>query len=375
MTRLRAARMVAVATAFLAASAGAGEEQLACPMGREYFLYTPDDAVAAKPVWLVVGVHGHRGNGKGAAGLSGWASKGNVIVVGPSFPDGYQGLAHETDTQLIGIFAELSKRFRLHPKLFVFGFSGGSQFAHRFALKHPGVVIGCSAHSGGSWENRADPGAAGIPFAVSCGENDTGKSLPESPLGRLDWFRDFVGTLNAGPFSFKARTWPGVGHGRSPGAAQLTEECFVLSTTGMHEPQRQEAQAEIDAIAGEVAAGRFAAALARIRGLAKWSPKAGAAAVAGGSVVQGVKEDASGWRMNPVGTKALEATRVWFLGQSAADLTARVEAAALARIDAIVAEKPEDAAARLEALARECKSLAKVRTAAVRAKGKLTPAK
>lgn len=361
-----------------AAAARAAEEKLACPMGREYYLYAADDVAAQAPPrtrWLVVGVHGHRGNGKGASGLAGWTGKGNTVVVGPSFPDGYQGLAHDTDKQLIGIFAELKKRFRLHPKMFVYGFSGGSQFAHRFALKHPGLVVGCSAHSGGSWEKQADPAAAGIPFALSCGENDTGKSVPASPLGRLDWFKDFVGTLNAGPFTFKARTWPGVGHGKSPGSAQLTEECFRLSTTGMHEPQRREAEAEIDAIEAEVAGGRFAAALARIRGLPKWSPKGAAAAATGGSTVPGVKEDASGWRMSPAGTKALEVTRTWFLQRSAADLTARVEAAALERIDAIVADRPADAAARLETLARDCKSLAKVKAAAVRAKGRLAPAK
>ena len=341
MIRFVSVCLMAVAMGLLpAASAPGGEEKLACPMGREYFLYTPEGvdakpkkaavkaADAAKTYWLVVGVHGHRGNGKGASGLAGWTTKGNVIVVGPSFPDGYQGLAHETDRQLIGIFAELSKRFRLHPKMFVYGFSGGSQFAHRFTLKHPDLVVGCSAHSGGSWDDPTAPAAAGVPFAVSCGEGDTGKSMPQSPLGRLDWFKKFAGGLNAGPYTFKARTWPGVGHGRSPGAGQLTEECFVLSTKGMHASQLREAQAEIDAIVGEIEAGRLTDAKARIRGLAKWSPKAaGVGEAGGGTKLPGVEEDASGWRMSAAGKKALESTRKRFLEQAAADLTARIPAA------------------------------------------------
>jgi hypothetical protein len=31
------------------------------------------------------------------------------------------------------------------------GFSGGSQFTHRFAMLHPKLVCGVSAHSGSTW--------------------------------------------------------------------------------------------------------------------------------------------------------------------------------------------------------------------------------
>lgn len=349
--------LTAFVLALVTVATADGEEKLACPMGREYFLYTPDgieakpaatrppgkpkagaakgsadDAQAARTYWLVVGIHGYGGNGAGAAGLAEWTKKDDVIVVGPTFPNGYQMLDLETDMQLIGIFTHLSQRFRLHPKMFVFGFSGGSQFAHRFALKHPDLVLGCSAHSGGTWGGEVNPAAVGIPFAVSCGEEDTEQSSPQSPMGRLDWFKDFAGGLNSGPFTFKARSWPGVGHGLSAGALQMTEDCFALATTGMHPPQLQEAQAEIDAIVGEIGAGRLDEAKRRIRALGKWAPQASADGEAGGGTkLTGVDEDVFGWRMAPVGKKAVEATRKRFLERAAADLSVRVKAAASGR--------------------------------------------
>ncbi|MFM9060027.1 MAG: hypothetical protein ACKOSQ_13060 [Planctomycetaceae bacterium] len=391
-------------------AAPAGEEKLACPMGREYFLYKPDgiatepEAAAAQgpTYWLVVGVHGHRGNGQGASGLAAWAGRGDVVVVGPSFPDGYQGLAHQTDQQLLGLFAELRKKFRLHPRMFLYGFSGGSQFAHRFTLAHPGAVIGCASHSGGTWEEHVNPAAAGIPFAISCGEGDTGKSFPEAPKGRLDWFKDFVAAMKASDFTFKARTWPGVGHSRSAGAAAITEECFALATTGMHAPQRREAEETLQAVAAAIDAGRFGDALQRLRTLrgtpatpgakrppasaAKPGPKGAApagpppeapaapAAAGAGTTVPGVTEDAFGWHMSPAGRAALESARQAHLAHAVADLSARVETAALRRIEALVAEQATDAVAQLTSIAADCKDLPKVKVAANRAKARLKPA-
>ena len=106
-------------------------------MKRDYWLYTPDKIDTKKKYWLVVGVHGYKGNGKGAAGLAGWVKKfDNVIVIGPSFPSTgpyYQILQGGTDKQLLEIFKQLNKEFNLHEKMFLYGFSGGAQYSHRFA--------------------------------------------------------------------------------------------------------------------------------------------------------------------------------------------------------------------------------------------------
>ncbi|MBM4016753.1 MAG: hypothetical protein FJ288_00245 [Planctomycetes bacterium] len=259
--------LVAAAAACLAAAAPAAEQQRTCPMGREYYLYTPDNLDPAKTYWLVVGVHGKGGNGKGACGMARWAAKGTVIVAGPSCPDGYQRLLHETDKQVLGIAAALRKEFRLYPKFFIYGFSGGAQFAHRFTLKHPDQVIGCSAHSAGTWTDSINAQAASVPFAISCGENDTEKSTPLAPLGRHEWCQKFAGKLADADFYFKVRFWPGVAHNSSRGSARMTEDCFVLATTGMHEPERQAVEKELQAVLPLIGAGRFAEAMEQLRKL------------------------------------------------------------------------------------------------------------
>lgn len=205
-------------------------------LGREYFVYPPARIDKGKTYWLVVGVHGYGGNGRGAAGLADWARRGDCIVVGPSFPnEGYQLLHQQADEQLEKLFGDLSKQFSLQPKMFLFGFSGGAQFAHRFMMKHPTLVAGCAAHSGGSWATgeqwgSINPEAAAIPLVISCGTNDTGKMHAQAPFGRLDWCREFAKQLDEKRFLFQADYWPNTGHQYSAGAQKMTLECFTLAT-------------------------------------------------------------------------------------------------------------------------------------------------
>jgi hypothetical protein len=67
------------------AIAFAGEEVIKDSQGMDCFVYTPDPVDAAMTYQLVVGVHGARGKGSGAAGVGDWAKRGDVIVIGPSF--------------------------------------------------------------------------------------------------------------------------------------------------------------------------------------------------------------------------------------------------------------------------------------------------
>jgi hypothetical protein len=58
--------------------------------GMDAWVYLPTaEPMPGKIYWLVVGVHGLGGKGKGAMGLSPWAVD-DVIVLGPSFVNGYQ---------------------------------------------------------------------------------------------------------------------------------------------------------------------------------------------------------------------------------------------------------------------------------------------
>ena len=233
----------------LPAAVAAKEIQGKDTMGRDYWLYVPDEIDPDKTYTLVVGVHGARGIGKGAAGHADWINHHDVIVLGPSYPhNGFQYLHDQTDKQTILLFKQLRQKYKLHDKLFIAGFSGGSQYAHRFAMKYPQLVSGCAAHSGGTWATgdyprgeAPNPAARGVLFVISCGENDTGKSFGPAPMGRLEWAKKYEQMLKRGGFLYDARWIPDVGHSYSGPARQMTRDCFIASTQRLaeYEAERQ----------------------------------------------------------------------------------------------------------------------------------------
>ena len=236
--------------------------------GRDYWLYAPDTIDPDKTYTLVVGVHGYRGNGQGAAGHAGWVKRHDVIVLGPSYDsNGYQYLQKGSDQQTIDLFKKLRKESKLHDKLFIAGFSGGSQYAHRFAMKYPEIVVGCAAHSGGTWatgdyadKKLVNPKARGVLFVISCGEKDTGKSFDEAPFGRLEWAKKYAGMLDEGGFTYHAHWWPGVGHQYAAGAREQTLDCFTASTQRL-----PEYKAEREALGKTIRAGDYFDAWAVIK--------------------------------------------------------------------------------------------------------------
>lgn len=220
-------------------SCSAGEEIIKDTQGMDCYVYTPDPIDPAKTYQLIVGVHGAGGpNGKGAAGMKGWASRGDVIVIGPAFQTKGQRPYQNGDgphaEKLIALFKELQGKYKLRDEMFLHGFSGGSQFVHRFAMLHPDVVCGVSAHSGGSWATDGfgtiSSKAKKIPFAISCGEKDTGKAWGDAKFNRLDWFKRFRDEIDKKGFCYIAKAWPDVGHRNSGGAWDLCQQCFQVST-------------------------------------------------------------------------------------------------------------------------------------------------
>ncbi len=223
-------------------AAFADEIDLQSADGLTSYLYTPQEKPDDhKTYWIVVGVHGAGGNGKGACGIANWATDfDDVVVLGPSFaqrqrdsnrdpsaprPTGMpldvfqmSGPVHEA--KLNELIAEIGKTWKLHPMIILHGFSAGAQFSHRFAFKHPELVAGVSAHSAGSWarlegDDRINPAAKSIPFVVSCGEEDKGSGGPNSGLTRIEGVKQFAADLQSLGFSVELKTWPGIGHEQS----------------------------------------------------------------------------------------------------------------------------------------------------------------
>lgn len=342
-------------------------EEFKCGMGRQCFLYLPDKIDPAKTYWLVVGVHGYRGNGKGAAGLTGWVKKGNCIVVGPSFPNGYQMLGAESDKQLLGIFKALFKKYKLQRKMFIHGFSGGSQFAHRFAMKYPEAVIGCSAHSGGTWARSVNPKARGIPFAVSCGEADK---------TRIEGARRYFAMLAKGGFHFKARTWPGVGHGFSRGGRRMLDDCFNLATTGMYLGQRQALEASLAEIGKLVEGKKYREALdhlARSRSLKPPVPTKEKATDDAEKTLPG--ENRYGWRESRAGAMFLARIRKAHIAGRTSGAMVVIEEAGLTEAAKIETDKPDDAAEQLKGLQIQFKGAPKASRAITAVRMKLARVK
>lgn len=205
-----------------------------------YYLVPDNMPEDGAKVWVVVDVHGAgglRGAGRGGD-LAKLLAPEPVIVIVPSFTNGYQAGDGQYARQMLDNFKTVRERHAVHDKMFVHGHSGGAQFAHRFAFNEPGHVAGVSAHSAGSWACAGGYGkisarAKGIPFTISCGENDTAYSVAGDPHTRIAWYKLFEAEMEKKGFVFAGQTWPGVGHGVSSRlyGPQL-RECFLLATRG-----------------------------------------------------------------------------------------------------------------------------------------------
>jgi pimeloyl-ACP methyl ester carboxylesterase len=192
--------------------------------------------------WVVVDVHGLGGPKKNWFGhrMLKWVGEDKAIALAPVFTGDYHLADDQSSKQLIGHFEEIRKNHNVHDKMFLYGFSAGAQFVHRFAFKHPELVVGVSAHSAGAWSGiegweEINDKAKDIPFALSCGELDTEKAFGgTAPHGRLDWMRFFAGQLKERGFAVRTDVHPGIGHGGTADThGQLIRECFQLATEGI----------------------------------------------------------------------------------------------------------------------------------------------
>ncbi len=132
---------------------------------QRYFLYVPQRGGANAPVFVTV--HGISRNAREhAERFASFAERYGVVLIAPyfskdRFPDyqrlGRKGKGERADLALDRIVAEVGYLTGAQTgKLFLFGYSGGAQFVHRYALAHPErvakVVLGAPG-----WYTFPDP--------------------------------------------------------------------------------------------------------------------------------------------------------------------------------------------------------------------------
>ena len=156
----------------------AGNNGLRYIDGQLFYLYVPE-AVLDDPAGsrILVAVHGYRGRLEGyrggdvvRRGASRWASlaeRNRWVVLAPQF----DAARFDNDYQRLNLGGGLRADRRLHQlvdlvgallpgveteRLLLFGFSGGGQFVHRYAMLHPGRVERAVA-AGAGWYTFPDP--------------------------------------------------------------------------------------------------------------------------------------------------------------------------------------------------------------------------
>lgn len=179
---------------------------LAANPAQEYYLYVPAGQPAA-PVFVAV----HGAGGSGADMYRVWAAhaeREGFVLVCPSFQAGYQRLEAGADEGLTAILDEVAREHpaaRSRRPVFLVGFSGGAQFVHRWAFRHPDQVCGVAALSAGSYD-PPPVGARGVPFLVTVGGADTG---PPNRVTLARWFHE---ALTKTGYRADLRVYDGVGH-------------------------------------------------------------------------------------------------------------------------------------------------------------------
>jgi poly(3-hydroxybutyrate) depolymerase len=218
-----------------------------------YSMYIPSGYRAGgEPLRLVVAVHGtgRRAESSRDAFID-FAERHRVAVLAPLFPGGiddpndlhnyklieYRGIRF--DRVLLGMIDEAAERWGLDVSRFLlFGFSGGGQFAHRFALLHPGRLLGVSIGAPGRvtllddapWPNGlggmdVDIAAlGGVPMQIVIGSDDLAAKLLadassselEHRAGstRVERARALAAALSSAGVEVELVEVPGAGHDR-----------------------------------------------------------------------------------------------------------------------------------------------------------------
>ncbi|MHC3474755.1 alpha/beta hydrolase family protein [Streptomyces sp. 7R007] len=222
-----------------------------------YCLYVPTShSPDGPPSPLVVAVHGTRRRVETVRdAMAGFAERHDCVLLCPLFPagitgpndvDSYKLLSADgfrADQVLVAMVEEVARRWHVRTDRFhLHGFSGGGQFAHRFAYVHPQRLASLSVGAPGRvtlidstspwWRGTADmeklfgvemdlTALRDLPVQFIIGEQDTGTAdfAPVSetspvPVGknRIENINDLRANWQAYGITSRFDTVPGVAH-------------------------------------------------------------------------------------------------------------------------------------------------------------------
>lgn len=265
---------------------------------QEYLLYAPHSAAAGAPV--MVSVHGvSRNAAKHSVMFSPACDAHGVVMVAPVFRKelhedyqrlGRRGRGHRVDLLLHKMLGEVASVTGADvTRLHLFGFSGGAQFAHRYAMVHPhrvarAVVAAAGWYTFPDHRERFPYGIRStstlrgvtfnpeeflrVPIDVLIGALDTSldkvrstaRTVAQQGTTRLDRARNWVAAMRAASaaFGMESRVTltevPGVGHSFSAFCEQgKLVELVRRSLFGDVPAAAPPAQHEVAPVAGEAA--------------------------------------------------------------------------------------------------------------------------
>lgn len=158
-----------------------------------YHLFVPESATASGRASLVISVHGISRNAlEQIEAFVEYAAVRGHVVMAPCFDTradadyqrlGRRGRGRRADLVLDRAIARLAETTDIRfDRRFLFGFSGGGQFVHRYLMAHPDRVDGAVVAAAG-WYTFPDAGLA-YPFGLR-----VGGSLPGVRLEARDFLR------------------------------------------------------------------------------------------------------------------------------------------------------------------------------------------
>ena len=223
-----------------------GFRRIPGPVPRDYYYHVSAGVRTDSPV--IVSVHGVSMNAaEHMLRLRGVAEANDAVVIAPHFRRKayrrYQQLQHartgvRADLALIDMLADLRARLGLMDgQIHLTGFSGGAQFAHRFALYHADLVASCVSCAAG-WYTFPDVLAA-YPLGMAPGSGPDGMSV--HPAWRAVRHHVLIGSRDTAVDGVLNMTGPVVdlqGIGRHERARRWVEAMnLVLAQSGAEVPR------------------------------------------------------------------------------------------------------------------------------------------